>query len=235
MSQALSDGFVRATLRNYAFGADALLRDPDSWVDETPDKGIVRRVAGLPRRLLRRLVGASREEWDAKPVEQRVAWWLRRINAVVVPVAATPRVFGVAADRLPLQATFGAAAQGLAVCAVAREHGVTDPDDWVPLLAQVLMDRELAADAPEVPPADESAAPEVRQGLMRRGGRAVWGLARMLYGLYGAFNGRPRGPWIFRALGKVPVVGFIGGVFDERVGVRRAAEETTVLLQKQPA
>jgi hypothetical protein len=77
------------------------------------------------------------------PVERRVDWWVDRVAAVAAPVAATPRVFGVAADRLPIQAALGASAQGLAVCAVAREHGVTDPDDWVPLLGRVLLDRDL--------------------------------------------------------------------------------------------
>lgn len=227
MSQALSDGFVRATLRHYAFGADALLQDPDSWADDRRT-GFLSRLRRLPKRV----VAVSPEDWAAMPVDQRIDWWLRRINAVVVPVAATPRVFGLAADRLPIQASFGAAAQGLAVCAVAREHGRTDPESWVPLLAKVLMDRELSPDAPEAEPAPESAAPAVRTGLMRRGGRAVWGLARMLYALYGAFDGRPRGPWVYRAVGKIPLIGFAGGVLDERSGVRRAADETTALLKE---
>src|ERR687889_658693 len=44
-----------------------------------------------------------------------------------------------------LQAALGAAAAGLAVCAAAREHGATAPEEWIPILGRVLFDRELHA------------------------------------------------------------------------------------------
>ena len=72
-------------------------------------------------------------------------------------LAAAPRFAGALADRIPLQAALGASAAGLAICAVARERGNVAPADWVPLLAQVIFNRDLAAGIPaQVPPAEES-------------------------------------------------------------------------------
>ena len=168
---------------------------------------------------------------------------MKRVAAVAAPIAATPRVFGIAADRLPIQAALGAAAAGLAVCAVAREHGVTDPDAWVPLLGRVLLERDLARgdteaalaapDSADVPGAAEPAAAAGRReppGRLCRGTRALWRLARILLAVPGIFDERPRGALIFRVLGKLPIVGLAGGVLDERGAVHRAAAETTTLL-----
>ena len=71
--------------------------------------------------------------------------------------AAAPRFVGALADRIPIQAALGASAAGLAVCAVARERDTGAPVDWVPLLAQVIFNRDLAAGTPApVPTAEES-------------------------------------------------------------------------------
>src|SRR5919199_5974456 len=97
--------------------------------------------------------------WTQVPLQDRCQWWVRRVEAVAAPIAATPRVAGAPADRLPLQGALGAAAAGLAVCAVAHEHGVDRPEDWVPLLGRVLFGRELARPA-QVPSLAEVAADE---------------------------------------------------------------------------
>jgi hypothetical protein len=52
----------------------------------------------------------------------------------------------------------------------------------------------------------------------------------VLWTLPGLFDERPRGGLLWRALGKLPVVGLPAGVLDERGAVRRAAEEARELL-----
>src|SRR5919199_6772278 len=97
--------------------------------------------------------------WDQVPLQDRCQWWVRRIEAVAAPIAATPRVAGALADRLPLQGALGTAAAGLAVCAVAREHGLDRPEDWVPLLGRVLFDCDLGTPA-QVPAAEPDESPD---------------------------------------------------------------------------
>ncbi len=251
MAEAISDETLTRTLSRFAGLAARLLDEPGDWLDEDDDHdaGLRGRVGRLRRGLRERFAGdvhPGSPQWNTLTVEARSAWWVNRISAVAAPIAATPRVFGIAADRLPISAAMGAAAAGLAVCAVAREHGVTAPDAWVPLLGRVLLNRDLATgdteealDAPE--PAAEAEVPELPEpaaeaeqdqapGRLRRGTRALWRLARTLLAIPGLFDERPRGALIFRALGKLPVVGLAGGVLDERGAVRRAAAETTRLL-----
>jgi hypothetical protein len=243
MAQAISDEAVARTMSRYAGLAARLLDDPGDWLGDDDEEvppdttGAGSRIGRLGRGLRERITGdvhPGSAQWSTLPVQARSAWWVTRIAAVAAPIAATPRVFGLAADRLPIQAALGAAAAGLAVCAVAREHGVTDPDAWVPLLGRVLLDRDLGrgdtaeALAAPTPPA-EADLPEP-SGRLRRGTRALWRLARILLAVPGLFDRRPRGALIFRALGKLPVVGLAGGVLDERGAVRRAAAETATLL-----
>ena len=272
MADAISDEALARTMSRFAGLAARILDEPGDWLDEddqsvhpafpvAPDAfspsqpgagGFRGRVGRLGRGLRQRFTGdvhPGSPQWSALPVQARSTWWVKRIAAVAAPIAATPRVFGIAADRLPIQGALGAAAAGLAVCAVAREHGVTDPDAWVPLLGRVLLDRDLrrgnteealaapepAAEAdlplPEAlePPDSEAERPEPA-GRLRRGTRALWRLARTLLAVPGIFDERPRGALIFRAIGKLPIVGLAGGVLDERGAVHRAAAETTALL-----
>jgi hypothetical protein len=149
------------------------------------------------------------------------------------------------ADRLPLQSALGASASGLAVCATAREHGVTDPADWVPLLAQVLFDRRLAGrpahgpDAAEAERTLEEAAvdptepPSAMDSLgerARRTVRTLWRLARAFREVDDLLDRRPRGGFVSRGLAKLPVVGVAGGWLDERSALRKAAREAAELL-----
>ena len=158
---AVSDEALARALGVYAGMVDKVVSDPERWLGL--DDGTEAPPSSLPGRLLDAVkdrtwgtVTPASPEWAERPVAERVDWWVDRIGVSAGLAAAAPRVAGALSDRLPLQAALGASAAGLAVCAVAREHGVLGPRAWVPLLATVLFDRDLpAADAP-VPSPEES-------------------------------------------------------------------------------
>ena len=270
----MSDRQLEVALGRFAALADLMLRDPGAWLGGGPVPGASgsadgdagRRPApgpeGLGHRALgglgaaggvaRRLVAGRRHPgsagWAEVPVDERARWWVSRTQTIAAPIAATPRIIGALADRLPLQGTLGAAAAGLTVCAVAREHGIDDPQDWVPLLARVLFDRDLprpdtvpdagaatrTADARAADPAVPAPAPVRIRGPLRRAAHALWRLGLLLWGLPGLFENRPRGFVLWRALGKLPLVGLPAGLLDERGAVRSAADETRRILQARP-
>lgn len=65
-------------------------------------------------------------------------------------------------DRLPLQDLFGFTSQAIVLCAVAREHGISDHQQQVRLLAAVLSGRDVTPERDEgqsadPPPSDSSA------------------------------------------------------------------------------
>ncbi|SEP78263.1 hypothetical protein [Microlunatus flavus] len=248
---AISDERVAQVLGLYARMAHHVVADPEQWLgldDEPPED------ASIPAKVLDELRDRVFGEetpasptWEQRPLDERVRWWTRRIGLTAGLAAAVPRVAGALADRIPLQAALGASGAGLAVCAVAREHGVVEAERWVPLLAKVLLDRDLpdrlaadeaakATDAEAearlrtVPPHEEEAT-----GLgpaARRGVGTLWRLGRQIWELQSILDERPRGSFLFRAIAQVPVVGVAGGFLDERGGIKRAAKETTQLLEQ---
>ena len=246
----VSDDRLRRVLSTYAGLAARVLDDPERWLGwgaEDDDPSLLDRARGAAATAVLGRTSPASPGWDDLPPTRRSDWWVSRIATVAGLVAATPRVAGAAADRLPLQAALGASAEGLAVCAVAKEHAVTDPDDWVPLLATVLFGRTLdrgeseaavqewAAAEPggddpleqlDVPAPDAAAEPHVA----KRAARTLWRLGSTFLAVSGMFDERPRGAFAFRALGKLPVVGIVGGWLDERGGVRKAARETEHLV-----
>jgi hypothetical protein len=242
VAEAIDDGQLTAALARFARLAANMVDNPVAWLGTDPGAG------GRPLGRLRRsgvrirhaLVGSIHPGdagWDQVPLQDRCQWWVRRIETLAAPLAATPRVAGALADRLPLQGALGAAAAGLAVYAVAHEHGLDRPEDSVPLLARVLFDRDLPAPAqvrsvPDVAPqvADDPAPSVPPRGMRRRAFAAFWRLAQVLWALPGVFDHRPRGGLLWRTLGKVPVVGLPAGVLDERGAVREAADRTRALL-----
>ncbi len=243
---AVDDRQLSVVLGRFARLSAHLLDDPAAWLgDGVPERstGLLGRLRGAgegARRLLTGRLHPGVPEWQQVPQRDRAQWWVRRIEAVAAPVAATPRVAGALADRLPLQGALGASAAGLAVCAVAREHGVDRPQDWVPLLGRVLFDRELAPPAQlpslaeveraaETADADGSPPP----GVARRVASGLWRLGTILWSLPGVFDERPRGALVWRALGRLPIVGLAAGVLDERGAVRSAADETRELLSRR--
>jgi hypothetical protein len=229
-----SDAVLASALARFAALAALALDDPAAWLGsehaEDAPGGRVSSALPVPRRLLTGAVHPGSPGWDSLDLAQRDAWWVARIQAVAAPIAATPRVFGLLADRLPLQGALGAAAAGLAVCAVARERGLREPASWVPLLGRVLFGRELARPAPAEAVAPRATAARPPHGLLRRTWGGVWRLAGVLWEAHGVFDERPRGAWIWRVSGKIPVVGLGAGMLDERGAVARAAGETARLL-----
>lgn len=252
---AVSDEVLSRGLSVYAGMVNQVVSNPKRWlgVDEDPPL-----TAAWPVRLLDAVrdqalgeVTPASSEWTALPESQRIDWWLRRIAIGAGLAAAAPRFVGALADRVPLQAALGASAAGLAVCVVARERGVDDPAEWVPLLARVLFDRQLGAGIPaEVPPPTQSedrleaavgdlSEPPSGMSALAQGAqrvvRTLWGLARTFLDVQALFDRRPRGGLIARGLAKLPVVGVAGGWLDERGGIRKAAKQTQQLVRSGTA
>jgi hypothetical protein len=159
--QVVSDEALARALAMYAGMVGRVLNNPRRWlgVDEDPPftaRFPVRVLDAVRDRALGDITHAS-PHWAEQPESKRVDWWLRRIAVGAALAAAATRFVGALADRIPIQAALGASAAGLAVCAVARERGTDAPADWVPLLAQVIFNRDLAAGVPApVPAAAES-------------------------------------------------------------------------------
>ncbi|WP_432492293.1 hypothetical protein [Kineococcus auxinigenes] len=255
---AVSDAQVTRALSVYAAMVDHVLRDPGRWLglDEDPPPTApfpARALDALRDRALGEVTPAS-PQWAEQPLPRRVDWWVTRIGISAGLAAATPRFAGALADRVPLQAALGASAAGLAVCATAREHGRTTPAEWVPLLAEVLFDRDLQPAAAPLPTSEEA---EHRLDADDTGGgggageedggdgggraatpgrgaqravRTVWHLARAFFEVQRLLEERPRGGLLTRAIGKLPVVGVAGGWLDERAGIREAARRTAELI-----
>jgi transposase-like protein len=245
---AIPDEVLTGALGLYAGMVDKVVNDPERWLglddDQDSTGGVPSRVLDAVRDRALGTVTPASDAWEQLPRERRVDWWVARVGLSAGLAAAAPRVAGALADRVPLQAALGASAAGLAVCAVAREHGVTDPRDWVPLLAQVLLDRDLAvvpetavpsaAEAEQALTADDDDEEPSRLRTLGQGAqsavRTLWRLARAFRELQHLLDERPRGSFLARAVGKLPVVGVAGGWLDERGGIRKAATKTEVLL-----
>ncbi len=248
-SSSISDQQIVGVLGAYAGMVDRVLSNPGRWLgtDEDPPP-----TAAFPARALDALRDRAFGEktpasptWTEEPVQKRVDWWVTRIGISAGLAAAAPRFFGALANRVPVQSALGAAAAGLAVCSTARERGVTAPEEWIPLLGAVLFDRTLSTPAEVVPPAETSE--EQLQGDAttedgndggltagaRRAARTLWRLARALLELDDLLDHRPRGGWLVRLVAQVPVVGVASGWLDERGGIKKAARETTALLESR--
>lgn len=219
---AESDDVLTRTLSVYAGMVEQVLNNPARWLgsDEDPPPS-----ASPPRKLLDKVrdrvlgdITPSSSRWNELPIQKRTRWWLRRIAVTAGVAAAAPRFAGMVADRLPVQAALGASASGLAVCAVAREHGVVTAAEWVPLLAKVLFDREVTTAATPPPAHDsqralEQAAADTTEppsGMAaltagsQRGVRALWRLATHLLELNKTLQTRPRGNRLSPAMSMGP-------------------------------
>ena len=188
-----------------------------------------------------RLPGTPR--WSAMSPEERDHWWVARVGRFTSAVASIPGIGGALARRLPVSDVLGLAAQGLVVCAIAGEHGVTGRDDQVRLLGSVLFERDLhpgehgdphddrveqeARDLTgELPTTPEHA----RDGRLRALARAVWRMGRSLFALHEELDRRPQGRWWWRTLANLPVVGAFGAYKSERSGLKRAARRAAAQL-----
>ncbi len=179
--------------------------------------------------------------WDAMDVQQRDDWWVNRVGRFTVLFASIPGLGGALADRLPIQTTLATAGQGLVLCALAAEHGVTDHGERVRLIAKVLFERDidpvLAAGSGGDRAADEetAATAELTEDMdaataahgkitVRAARRTLWRFGRTLWALGDELDKRPQGRVWHRAIGVLPVVGMAADYFGERSALKRAAK-----------
>ncbi|PXY26622.1 hypothetical protein BAY59_18325 [Prauserella coralliicola] len=177
--------------------------------------------------------------WAAMNVEQRTNWWINRVGRVTSLVTAVPGLGGALADRLPVQDTLGAASQGLLLCAIAGEHGITGTGDRVRLLAWVLFEREVSPELAEGTAADRAAedaeteklTEELDESSRKHGkvtfkavARTLWRLGRSLLAVTDELEKRPSGRFYHQAIGMLPVLGMVGDYLGERSGLKRVAK-----------
>ena len=126
------------------------------------------------------------------------------------------------------------------VGAVCREYGVEAHADRTAVIARVLTDRPITPDDvlkyddPTVAGRDAAKqlgfGDESDESGLRHGVRLLWRISKLFGGLGEVFEDRPRGSISARLIGKLPAIGVVGGFFDERKGIRKAAYETAELL-----
>lgn len=173
--------------------------------------------------------------WGSMGVAARCRWWVYRVGRITTLAAAVPGLGGALARTLPVSSAVGAAGQGLLLCAIAGEHGISDEETVVAMLASVLFDRDLA---PRGLDADADAAVEKRadeltgdlhdehgRSTVRRVATAMWRLGRALYAVEDELDRRPHGRFYHEALGLLPGVGAVGKYLGEWSGLKRASKE----------
>jgi hypothetical protein len=176
--------------------------------------------------------------------EERDHWWVGRVGRFTSAIASIPGIGGALARRLPVSDILGLAAQGLVVCAIAGEHGVTGRDDQVRLLGTVLFGRDLRPaeygdphdvrieqDARDLTGELGASREHPRDGRLKALARAVWRMGQSLFGLHSELDRRPQGRWWWRTLANLPVVGALGAYKSERSGLKRAARRAATLVR----
>jgi hypothetical protein len=166
--------------------------------------------------------------WEEMDLDGRVNWWVRRVGALDTVVVAFPGVFGVVADRLPIQDVLGFTSQAIVLCAVAREYGVQDYGQQVRLLAAVMCDRDLGSEF------DEGTSPQPVQEDGPPVVRALWHAAGVLRAVGDELVKRPRPRAVFRYLGMLPVVGAIADYLGEYGALVRAAKAGRAWIARHP-
>lgn len=162
------------------------------------------------------------EAWEEKDLDGRTNWWVRRVGAVDTVLVAVPGVFGVVADRLPIQDVLGFTSQAIVLCAVAREYGVDDYGQQVRLLASVLCDRDLGADVrPDGAEQGRQMEPAPSDVALVA---TLWHLVGLTRGIGDELVKRPRPRRIFHYLGMLPAVGAIADYFGEYGALVRSAK-----------
>lgn len=262
MAPAITDAHVVSVLKVVVKGSgpvlDALTHiDPfgikghthDEHEQLTPQE---RHALKLRKRVARYAVDAYYESeypgtaaWERMSIDERTDWWVARVGRFTTLVASVPGLGGALADRFPIQSTVGSASQALVLCAVAREHGVTDEVEQVRLLAHVLTRREVPIELVAATAArseDQLAADGVPQkgsgrpsrSALARAAGAVWRYARVLRSILGELDKRPQGRWYHRWLGVLPVVGAGADYFGERSALKRAVRSGVAWISQHP-
>ncbi|MEV6284633.1 hypothetical protein [Kribbella sp. NPDC051770] len=245
------DSAVVLALSRVEFGIDSVLdalrtQDPfgirttlaEYSAQEQPNLAEKALIVAIDRLLQMKVPGHA--EWPMLPLAKRCDWWVDRLGGFAAVVAGLPRLSGAAADALPIKDTLGAAVQAMVIGAVCREYGVEAHADRTAIIARVLTSRPITPDdvlryddpteagqdvAKQLGLGDESEERGLRQGV-----RLVWRISKLLGGLGEVFEDRPRGSLGARAIGKLPAVGVVGGFFDERKGIKKAAYAAADLL-----
>jgi hypothetical protein len=232
------DSAVVLALSRVEFGLDPVLdalrtQDPfgirsilaEYSAQEQPNLAEKGLILAIDRLLRMKVPGHA--EWPALPLARRCDWWVDRFS-------------GAAADRLPIKDTLGAAVQAMVIGAICREYGVEAHADRTAVMARVLTARRITPDQVLKYDDPTTAGKDVAQQLglgdesedtgLRRGITLVWRISKLFGGLGEVFEDRPRGSIAARLVGKLPAVGVLGGFFDERKGIRRAAYAAADLL-----
>ncbi|UZJ23981.1 hypothetical protein RHODO2019_12405 [Rhodococcus antarcticus] len=253
MAQAITDAHVVSVLKVVVRGSgpvlDALTRtDPFGWKQRTREPRVVEvphEAANVVVRLKDKAVHAAVEgfhnteypgtaAWERMDVRARSDWWVNRIGRFTTLLVSIPGLGGIVADRFPVQDTLGAASQAMVLCAVAREHGVTDEGDQVRMLAQVLsrrtVSRELVASTAErseqtLDAEGVRAEPGRGRSSVVTAGRALWRYGRVLRSILGELDKRPQGGFVSGMVGKLPVVGIAGDYLSERSALKKAVRQ----------
>lgn len=265
MTQAISDRQVVAVLRPFVRATAPLLdalRESDPLGLRARAAAAAARgetlaeLAGVEPPLRRKLLnGLSSVKlpgtvaWGHMNPDQRTKWWINRVGRLTTLITAIPGLGGALADRLPVQDALGTASQGVLLCAIAGEHGVTDHAERVRLLAWVLferdVDRQLAAGQdPEHDAAEEDArTAELTEELgeskkskisLKAFATTLWRLGRSLLAITGELEKRPRGRIWHRVLGMLPAVGMFADYLGERSALKRAAKRAQRWITANP-
>ncbi|WP_370944469.1 hypothetical protein AB5J62_35980 [Amycolatopsis sp. cg5] len=256
MSEAISDRQVVAVLRPFVRGCGPMLdalRESDPFGLRERGKSELDGVEpSLRDKLLDGLTSVKvpgTAAWASMTVDERTHWWIHRVGRFTALVTSVPGLGGALADRLPIQDTLGAAAQGLLLCAIAGEHGVLEVGDRVRLIAWVLFDRDVdpvvAAgkhaehDVSEEDASTEQLTEELDESKKKHGKVTIkaslgtlWRLGRSLLGIVEELEKRPRGRFYHRAIGMLPVVGMAGDYLGERSGLKRVAKRADAWFKR---
>lgn len=245
------DSAVILTLSRVEFGIDSVLdalRTPDPFgirstltefsAQEQPNLAERGLILAIDRLLRMRVPGHT--EWPLLPLAQRCDWWVDRLGGFAAVVAGLPRLSGAAADILPVKDTLGAAVQAMVVGAICREYGIEAHADRTAVIARVLTTRPITPDQVLQYDDPTAAGKDVARQLglgetpegagLRQAVQLVWRISKLFGGLGDVFEERPRGSIGARIVGKLPGVGVVGGFFDERKGIRKAARTAGELL-----
>jgi hypothetical protein len=258
VAEAISDRQVVAVLRPFVRACGPMLdalRESDPFGlqararrEETDDLAGVE--SGLKAKLIHGVTSVKvpgTAAWARMTGYDRSSWWMNRVGRFTALLTSIPGLGGALADRLPVQDALGTASQGLLLCAIAGEYGVTDVGTRVRLIAWVLFERDidpdLAAgkhpDHDDAAEADEAAklTEELTESEKKHGKATVkaaagtlWRLGRGLLAITGELEKRPRGNFLHRAIGMLPVVGAAGDYLGERSGLRVAWKRAHVWL-----
>ncbi len=157
VAEAISDRQVVAVLRPFVRACGPMLdalRESDPFGlqararrEETDDLAGVE--SGLKAKLIHGVTSVKvpgTAAWARMTGYDRSSWWMNRVGRFTALLTSIPGLGGALADRLPVQDALGSASQGLLLCAIAGEYGVTDVGTRVRLIAWVLFERDIDPD-----------------------------------------------------------------------------------------